>query len=231
MYSTQDSKQKEQKPNDQCVPDEAKAKKTIKFTDVFTSKTKKAEIVPPAETQAKVKADKAIKAETKKIKKSTKADEEKNKEIPKETGALNKIKKESKVITKSKKAEGDNIKKTTSVIKDLIKTEPKSTKTEIVETTTTSKLTLTESTLKSKSTSDMEKSQKGKDLGAVNFQNGSASFDELNLNFQKCDLKVKGSPIPLLLNSKVVNCTPRPFSRNSCGESKMNPEGKILYLF
>jgi hypothetical protein len=78
---------------------------------------------------------------------------------------------------------------------------------------------------KSNSISEMNNSV-SKILGTTELPNDSESSEYLEVNFQKCDLKVKEPQIPLLLNSKVVNCTPKPFFIESVSGPMVNSEGR-----
>jgi hypothetical protein len=120
--------------------------------------------------------------------------------------------------------------KTEAVKSEAVKVATTTTKSKTVVTSSVSQLAVADSsTLKSRSTSDMDKALGSSRLQAQTVQNGSASFEDLKLNFTKCDLKAKDPQVPLLISSRVVNCTPRPFSRVLLPEPTIFPPGDNCY--
>ncbi len=221
--------------SDQTIKTETKK---IKKVTKSAGEEKTKETIPSDHTASKVKKDSAQVAKAEKVDKikgllgtsgiAQKAEEEDKTKMAANKSVKDKDKTKLALSTKETNKKAVKEKSKTAVIVD------KTMKSDTIKVTETansntasnasvSKLSVPDSTAqKSKSTSDIVS-----DFGTHKLsQNGSTSFEELHLNFTKCDLKVKEQHAPLLINTKVVNCTPRPFSRNSTVEQKTVSEGK-----
>jgi len=221
--------------SDQTIKTETKK---IKKVTKSAGEEKTKGTVTSDQTASKVKKDSAQVAKAEKV--------DKNKGLLGTSGTAQKAEEEDKTKMAANKSEKDKDKTKLALstketnkkaVKEKSKTAvivDKTMKSDTIKVTETdnsniasyasvSKLSVPDSTTqKSKSTSDIVS-----DFGISKVsQNGSTSFEELHLNFTKCDLKVKEQHAPLLINTKVVNCTPRPFSRNSTVEQKTVSEGK-----
>ncbi len=219
--------------SDQTIKTETKK---IKKVTKSAGEEKTKGTITSDQTASKVKKDSAQVSKVEKV--------DKNKGLSGTSGTAQKAEEEDKTKMAAIKSGKDKTKLELSskeTNKKAVKEKPKTAnivyktvKTDTVKVTETSnsntasvasvsKLSVPDSTAqKSKSTSDIVS-----DFGIPKAsQNGSTSFEDLHLNFTKCDLKVKEQHAPLLINTKVVNCTPRPFSRNSTVEHTTVSEGK-----